>query len=631
MSRRIIAERLLKKRRLHGTGFSPGKERLSGTNPPSLVMKGGKRGVVVVQVAVLLTVLLGFAALTIDAGVMYNTRGDLQRTADAASLAAAARLSDYSTGDPLPLARDAAVEYVQRNRVFSKTMTLDPSSDVVFGQATYDEQSHSYTFIPTEELPNALRLTVRHTADSSNGAVPLFFANVFGISDADLSARATAVMVPRDIAVVADMSASHTDDSELRHYRQTDVNLYNVWDNWPGGIDDGEGSIWDPNEIPPEWWDGNGNAPQAAGPAWGYLKKLGYGTEQIAQNYDPVADPGLIQLPFNQNWSDAKLRSYLFDRGYIQSEVDALMSKQYDPNGAWYYRVSAAMGWAYWNSGQPGGLWEKRGVRGGNGNNWVGSNELEWTETIGNRDLQTSRLFWLYYTLYTGSDTMMTRTNSNFRFRFGVKTMMNYFMEWFPDNQSTPELSNTPEQPMQAVKDAVNHLVDYLDALNTDDQLSLEIYGTTARHEVDMSLNLPQVSNRLNAMQAAHYDGWTNMGGGLTRAIEELTSSRARSASKKMIILLTDGNANVTRDGRIGDPDGGAVYALEEAQAAADLGIKIFAVSVGVDANQSLMDQIAEIGSGEHFHAEGSIEQYSDQLEEIFRRIGGKRPVELIE
>jgi hypothetical protein len=42
------------------------------------------------------------------------------------------------------------------------------------------------------------------------------------------------------------------------------------------------------------------------------------------------------------------------------------------------------------------------------------------------------------------------------------------------------------------------------------------------------------------------------------------------------------------------------------------------------------MDQIAEIGNGEHLHAEGSIDEYSAQLLQIFVQLGGKRPVELI-
>ena len=48
-------------------------------------------------------------------------------------------------------------------------------------------------------------------------------------------------------------------------------------------------------------------------------------------------------------------------------------------------------------------------------------------------------------------------------------------------------------------------------------------------------------------------------------------------------------------------------------------------------ANQSLMSRIADIGQGEHFHAEGSTEEYSVELEQTFRRLGGTRPVEVIQ
>ena len=64
-------------------------------------VQGRRRGVVVVQVAVLLTVLLGFVALTVDVGLMYNTKAELQAAADAAALAgAAAPYNDDGLVDP---------------------------------------------------------------------------------------------------------------------------------------------------------------------------------------------------------------------------------------------------------------------------------------------------------------------------------------------------------------------------------------------------------------------------------------------------------------------------------------------------------------------------------------------------
>jgi Flp pilus assembly protein TadG len=64
----------------------------------------------VVQVVVALGVLLGMAALAFDVGAMYNTKADMQRSVDAAALAAASMLAQYDAGDPLQLARTTAEE-----------------------------------------------------------------------------------------------------------------------------------------------------------------------------------------------------------------------------------------------------------------------------------------------------------------------------------------------------------------------------------------------------------------------------------------------------------------------------------------------------------------------------------------
>jgi len=233
------------------------------------------------------------------------------------------------------------------------------------------------------------------------------------------------------------------------------------------------------------------------------------------------------------------------------------------------------------------------------------------------------------YMRYSG--TRMAAAHPEFRYRFGLKTFFNFLMERRFRHSETPDLATTAHQPMRAVQDAVTFMADHVTQLGTSDQLSLEVYGTDGRHEVDLTQDYAQVSDRLNAMQAGHYNGWTNMGGGLQRAIEELSSARARPASVKMIILLTDGNANVDEAGNPGNTAAGAAWALNRANAAAELGIRIFAVSVGSGSNQSLMEEIADIGQGEHFHAEGSVEEYSAQLSDIFWRLGGIRPVQLVQ
>ena len=56
-----------------------------------------RRGAVVAQVAISLTVLAGFAALAIDTGRMFDLRGEMQRSVDASALAGAGRLPSGST------------------------------------------------------------------------------------------------------------------------------------------------------------------------------------------------------------------------------------------------------------------------------------------------------------------------------------------------------------------------------------------------------------------------------------------------------------------------------------------------------------------------------------------------------
>lgn len=590
-----------------------------------------RRGAVAVQVAIAMTVMVGFAALTIDVGAMYNAKAELQRTADAAALAAAAMLGEYQTGAPQEAARDRAVEFAAANGVWGQSMFVDRQSDVTFGRAVFDPSSSKYDFVPTQNMPDAVRVTVRMTEDSANGPLSLFFASIFGTDSTELSADAIAMMVPRDIAVVADLSGSHNDDSELRHYQMIDINLHEVWDDFPGGIDDS-----------PSEWAGLGydpDDPQAAGPGWGYMKEMGYGTHPIQSNYDPTTDQGLIKLAYNQNWNDAHLEAYLASfaaQGYSADEIDAIMSRAHDSDGAWKYRTAVALGLARWDSGMPDGLWDRLGIDpadAGNGNDWVGSGEVVWLEQFGDRSLASSEtIFYNYISGYMNKTwTKLYQANNDFKYEYGVKTFINYLLERRPYHSHTPEFADTNAQPMQAVKDATGHMMAVIESLDTNDQVSLEIYGTTAIHEVDLTTDYQAITDRLTGMQAAYYESWTNMGGGITRAIEELSSDRARSASRKIMILLTDGYANVTPEGKTGDYAGGRAYALDMAEEAAADGVRIFAVSVGAWADTDLMQEIAELGSGQHFHAEGTIEEYSEQLDDIFRLLGGQRPVELIE
>jgi len=604
-----------------------------------------RRGAVAVQVAVMLTVLVGFAALTVDVGAIYNAKAELQRTADSAALAAAGMLGEYGAVNPLEAARDVAVEFANTNTVWGRSMLIHRDDDVTLGRADYDSEQNRYTFTPTQTLPDAVRVRVRMTNDSLNGPLALMFAGIFGSHTTDLSAEAIAMMVPRDIAIVADLSGSMNDDCELRNVHNHQICLFDVWAglpletgkagifNGPDPLEPGDPGAGDlhPATGPglPAHYGGNPNPfnepfddSEDHGPRWGWMTT--WGTDLIPGSYDPVADTGLYYIRRYYNTTGSEIEQNLIEAGYSEDERDAILSSANDSSTTYYRnRVKVMLGLAGWHSGKSGGKYSSGS---GNGNDIVGSGEL--VQTV---DYPFSGGSWDNYIDYVKGNSSMTSGDSDLKYRFGIKTYVNYLLERKPQHNQTAELSLTPAQPVHAVKEAVEHMVEVIDDLDNIDQVSLEIYGQTVHHEQDLTNQYSDSSDRLMEMQAGYYDTWTNMGGGIAQGVAELTGPRARSASRKIIILLTDGQANVNESGGTGDYYGGKAYALAQAQAAADLGIRIFAVSHGYGADQNVMQNIAEIGSGQHFHAEGSITEYSEELDEIFQLLGGQRPVELIE
>jgi Flp pilus assembly protein TadG len=583
------------------------------------------RAVTAVVVMVAISALLGFAALTIDVAVIYNTRADLQRAADAGAITAALSLSNNEfSGSPVETARDSAVAAVEQNPVLGQPVTVDPLVDVVFGRGNYDAGTNTYNFAPTTIMPDAVRVTVRMTADSPNGSAKLCLAPVFGKSVCDIEATAVASISPRDMAISADLSGSLRFDSLLRYYQSRAVNNYEIWDALPGGADDTD-SVWQIGELPTD-------LDQAAGPAWGFFKWICYGSDVTAAEYNPSYDAGLVTLQKGYDWADPDLESYLISRGYSAPEIEVIMSSEGgddDDDGpvdpTYVYRVAAALGLAHWNSGIPGGLWETLGVPpadAGDGNFSVSDLELVWDETLMGRSAADSSAIWQQYINFM--------TGGTFQYRFGVKTVVDFLMERRVEPWNTPELIDTPLQPLQSVKDAVSILVDLLEDIEAVDQLSLEAYSRVGAHEVNLTTNFQSVSDRLNDLGPRQYGSGTNIGDGIKRSIEELTGPRSRASARKVIVLLTDGQANRDEAGNSTE-EGGRAYALAQAQAAADLGMQIITISVGYGADQTLMEEIATIGHGTHFHAEGSIEQYTTELQNIFTQVGLKRPVALIE
>ncbi|MCH5377139.1 MAG: pilus assembly protein TadG-related protein [Planctomycetes bacterium] len=159
-----------------------------------------RRGLMIVLMGAFIVVDFGLCALTIDLGYLYLGRTELQRTADATALAAAAVLMDQHdlNGTPCPssvayAARSTGELYSRLNPCLSEPVVLGVNSgnaadgDFVLGHYN----STTGVFDPSSTRYNSVYSRVRRDT-TLNGPLPLFFANIWGRSSANVSCDAAA-------------------------------------------------------------------------------------------------------------------------------------------------------------------------------------------------------------------------------------------------------------------------------------------------------------------------------------------------------------------------------------------------------------------------------------------------------
>ena len=159
-----------------------------------------RRGAVVVLAVFMLMIAMGMLALGLDVGVLLVARTELQRSADAAAIAAAWEVAQQGANSDLErLARGKAVEFAGANLIgrnspiVAANMQNSSDGDVVMGflPPPWDQPMRTYGVA----RPNAVTVRVRRTAEQ-NGEIPLFFAPVLGIISSEVEAEATAAFVP---------------------------------------------------------------------------------------------------------------------------------------------------------------------------------------------------------------------------------------------------------------------------------------------------------------------------------------------------------------------------------------------------------------------------------------------------
>lgn len=565
-----------------------------------------RHGNIILLSAFVITMVLGFAAFSIDIGYLAVTKGQLQAAVDAATLAAAMELNPNIDQTVVETnVKDAASEVAGLNPVGNhRGLLLDPTVDIELGRRDWDSVNSSFVFsFGSTAVPyNIVRVTGRlddvfnpATGKKENRKLPLFFAPAIDQDNVIMKVGSVATYQPRDMVLVLDYSGSMNDDTEFKRC----------------------------NEL------GHTTINDAIDTMWTELGEPSYGDMPYAPTYLTVEgvpeDTGnnIPHITVEYHRDEVEVTSTL--------DLDKVVLK--DSEG--YYLTFDSL------TGTTGVFQDNRKIR----QVWVesGSNATISGDSDGERfDFYDSNIVehlgldsvtyphpsgsWTDFVDYVNDDGDVNE--ANYRSMFGTKCLINYWNERKPKYSQTTGLDVCTTQPLTAAKNASDVLCDYITAVEADDKVGLTIYTHTnsngAYLESGLTHDIASIKPLYRNRQAAHYDNMTNIGGGLKVAREELENN-GRQDAYRVIVLMTDGVAN--------RPSGSAEsWAIQQANLCKTSKIKIMAIALGLGADEDLMEELATITGGKHFVVPGggTIAEYEAQLMQVFQDIAADRPLKLL-
>jgi Flp pilus assembly protein TadG len=168
-------------------------------------LKRQRKGAIAVLTAIMAIVLVGMVAFSVDLGYVLSAKEELQRSADAAALAACweygQKLAKGNTSTAaVTSARSVAASYAALNKVTGNPMSVgantsnDPNGDIVFGYISNFKDSQSAFQTGSPNGINAVRVRL-YKSSTANGEVPYFFARVFGLEGQPLNSEAIAGII----------------------------------------------------------------------------------------------------------------------------------------------------------------------------------------------------------------------------------------------------------------------------------------------------------------------------------------------------------------------------------------------------------------------------------------------------
>ena len=148
---------------------------------------------------------------------------------------------------------------------------------------------------------------------------------------------------------------------------------------------------------------------------------------------------------------------------------------------------------------------------------------------------------------------------------------------------------------------AINVFTATLDETPVQERVGLASYNDRATSDVDLTTDLNSISTGMSLLPVG---GFTSISRGMAAGETLMQRSRGAEFVERTFIVMTDGRHNRGPEPRV------------VARQLADQGVQIHTITFGADADEPRMREVADIGSGQHFHA-----LTGEQLRDIYREI----------
>ena len=171
-------------------------------------MLKNERGATAITAVITMMGTIGLLAFVIDFGQVYVTQQELRNVADSAALAATRQMAEILktkstvvlqsssfalTSTEIAQVTAAAANVAVKNKAGGQSIALNTGADVSVG--VWDMATSSFGAAAPGSVPDAVQVVARRDS-GNNGSVTAYFAQMMGVNDFDLSASATAALLP---------------------------------------------------------------------------------------------------------------------------------------------------------------------------------------------------------------------------------------------------------------------------------------------------------------------------------------------------------------------------------------------------------------------------------------------------